>query len=58
MCPVLQKRIGLFDTCGIIGGLAAVISSACASERLYGDNIGDVFIAMGEGRSASTQVYL
>jgi len=62
--PFLEKRIGLFDTCGIhnlhgmsgvIGGLAAVISSACASDKLYGDNIGDVFVKMGEGRSASTQ---
>jgi hypothetical protein len=41
---------------GVIGGLAAVISSACASDKLYGDNIGDVFVKMGEGRSASTQV--
>ena len=69
LSPWLEKRCGLYDTCGVhnlhglpgvLGGLASVISAACASDLLYGDHAGDVFSAMdssssSRGRSASTQ---
>mmetsp|Transcript_100573 Transcript_100573/g.288172 ORF Transcript_100573/g.288172 Transcript_100573/m.288172 type:complete len:482 (-) Transcript_100573:282-1727(-) len=71
--PALEEKIGLFDTCGVhnlhgmpgvLGGLASVVSAACAGKSLYGDSLGSVFGAMapegnddgaGEGRSASQQ---
>ena len=50
--PWLEDKVGLFDTCGVhnlhgmpgvLGGLAAVVSAACAGKSLYGDNAGLVF---------------
>lgn len=65
VAPWLEAH-GLHDTCGVhnlhglpgvLGGLASVISAACASDLLYGDHVGDVFSAMDppKGRSATEQ---
>jgi ammonium transporter Rh len=61
--PKLEE-FGIFDTCGvhnlhgmpgIIGGFGGFISASLASESLYGDNIGSIFPARGNGRSAMSQ---
>jgi len=58
--PLLEKRFGIYDTCGvlnlhgmpgIIGGLGGFISSATASKNLYGENLGIIFEGISDGRS-------
>lgn len=64
--PYLEEKLGLFDTCGVhnlhgmpgvLGGLASVVTAAMAGQKLYGDNVSDVFSKMGggDGRSAADQ---
>jgi hypothetical protein len=65
--PWLEEHMDLSDTCGVhnlhgmpgvIGALAAVVSSSQATRALYGDNIGDVFARMEDGgRSRQTQAW-
>jgi ammonium transporter Rh len=63
--PWLEDKCGIYDTCGvnnlhgmpgILGGLASVVTASMAdSKLLYGDNVGDVFGEMGDGRTAGKQ---
>jgi ammonium transporter Rh len=70
LMPILEKRICLFDTCGVhnlhgmpglIGGITGAIASACVGDSVYGQNIGAVYAARmpveegGLGRSAGEQ---
>merc|ERR1719189_1247368 len=64
LTPKLNK-LGIYDVCGVlnlhgmpgvVGAIGGAISAAGASEREYGDNIGDIFPARANGaRSASSQ---
>ena len=48
----LEQKLKITDTCGVnnlhglpgvLGGLVGAISAACASEKVYGDSIIDIF---------------
>jgi len=54
LMPILEKKIGLFDTCGVhnlhgmpglIGGITGAIASAAVGNNVYGQNIGTVYPA-------------
>jgi len=62
--PILEKKIGLFDTCGVhnlhgmpglIGGITGAIASAAVGDDVYGQNIGTIYPARALGRSAGEQ---
>ena len=66
--PMLEEKVGLYDTCGvnnlhgmpgILGGLASVVTASMAGHAsLYGDNVGDVFPEVADGRSAGHQALM
>lgn len=62
--PWLKKR-GFHDTCGVfslhglpgvMGGFGGAISAATVDDAAFGDAIGTIFPAMGNGRSAYEQM--
>lgn len=64
LTPYLEEKIRLFDTCGVhnlhgmpgvIGGVSGAIASGCVGDEIYGGNIGNVYAAREEGRSAGGQ---
>lgn len=64
LMPMLESKLRLFDTCGVhnlhgmpglIGGITGAIASACVGDEVYGQNIGTVYPAREEGRSAGEQ---
>merc|ERR1712224_9789 len=64
LMPKLEEKICLFDTCGVhnlhglpglIGGITGAIASAAVGDEVYGQNIGTIYPARAEGRSAGEQ---
>jgi len=56
--------ISVYDVCGInnlhgmpglLGGIVGAIAAGMAGEKLYGESVGIIFSARGEGRSAGAQ---
>jgi len=62
--PLLEEKIGLFDTCGVhnlhgmpglIGGLSGTISAAMVGDNVYGQNIGEIYPARSTCSSATAE---
>jgi len=64
LMPVLEQKLKLFDTCGVhnlhgmpglIGAISGALASAIVGDEIYGQNIGVVYAARANGRSAGEQ---